>query len=83
MPLPDAGPSRKSALDINAYPSGPDGMAALCRDRIAELEALKAKAARSERAGINRQLHTCRTLLKFATTRAGYTGELRTGLPET
>ncbi|MBV1692180.1 hypothetical protein KRR38_33655 [Novosphingobium sp. G106] len=60
-------------LDPSDYPPGPNGMAQLCEDRIAELEAKRAAAkTRAERKPINRQLHTVRQLLRFAVSRAGY-----------
>lgn len=59
-------------LDAEAYPRGPNGLAAMCRDKIAELEAKRESLPRSERKAINSRLRSCRMLLKFATTRAGY-----------
>jgi hypothetical protein len=59
-------------LDADAYPRGPNGLAALCKDQIAELEAQRKKLPRAEREAINRRLHTCRMLLKWCQTRAGY-----------
>jgi hypothetical protein len=54
------------------YPPGPTGLAEMCRDKIAELEAAREAASGPERKAINRRLQSCRLLLKFATTRAGY-----------
>lgn len=59
---------------VKGEPLGPDGMARECRARIAELEAERAKATGSQRNAINGRLRTLRSLLKFATTRVGYTG---------
>jgi hypothetical protein len=67
----------KSEIDPDDYPSGPDGMARLCADRLDELEGLKADArTRAERSTINKQMHTLRGLLAWCKTRAGYTGAL-------
>lgn len=58
--------------DIEDYPRGPNGLAALCRDSIAELEAKRDALPRSERKPVNRRLHEVRKLLRFCETRAGY-----------
>ena len=55
------------------YPSGPNGMALACQDRIAELEVQKAVCeSRAERRSINQQLHDTRRMLDWCKTRAGY-----------
>jgi hypothetical protein len=54
------------------YPPGPTGLAAMCRDKITELEAERETLPRSERKAINLRLQSCLMLLRFATTRAGY-----------
>lgn len=60
-------------IDVQSYLPGPNGMAQLCEDKIAELEAQLAGArTRTERSPINKHLHIVRGLLKFAKTRAGY-----------
>jgi hypothetical protein len=66
-------PSRLDRDDRDKYPSGPNGMARFCEDRIAELEAAKAECrTREARRPINQHLHTLRDLLRFAKSRAGY-----------
>ena len=68
---------RKSEIDPDHYPAGPDGMAHLCADRLDELEVWKADArTRAERSAIDKQMHTLRDLLAWCKTRAGYTGAL-------
>lgn len=62
-----------SKIDRAAYPSGPNGLARLCEDRIAELIEQRAECQSSaERKPINKHLHTLRELLRFAKSRAGY-----------
>ena len=65
-----------SALDVGAYPSGPNGMARLCEERLAELEAPR-KACRNaaERSPINKRIHVTRSMLAWAKSRAGYVQE--------
>lgn len=66
---------RKSEINQDDYPSGPDGAALLCVDRLKELESWKAEAkTRAERSTINKQMHSVRMLLAWCKTRAGYTG---------
>lgn len=68
---------RKSAINPDDYPRGPDGMARLCADRLGELEGWKASATtKAERSTINKQMHSLRMLLAWCKTRAGYTGAL-------
>jgi hypothetical protein len=60
-------------VDRNDYPPGPNGLALLCADRIAELEQERAIAAtRDEKRAINKHLHLCRDMLRWCKTRAGY-----------
>ena len=62
-----------SDIDPDDYPSGPTGMARYLEARIDELEGHKRECRnRHERRPINKQLHTCRDLLRFAQSRAGY-----------
>lgn len=64
---------RASRLNPDDYERGPNGMARLCEDRIAELEAERAECrTRDERRPINQQLHTARQMLRWCKTRAGY-----------
>jgi hypothetical protein len=59
--------------DQDKYPPGPNGLARLCEDRIAELEAAKAACrSREERRPINQHLHTLRDMLRWCRSRAGY-----------
>lgn len=63
----------ESKLSAADYPSGPNGMARLCEDRLAELAEQKAAArSRTERSAINKQMHTLRGLLAWAKSRQGY-----------
>lgn len=63
-------PSRIRADD---YPPGPNGLARLCEDRIAELVVQRAECrTREARRPINQHLHTLRGMLRFAKSRAGY-----------
>ena len=62
-----------SRINRDDYPHGPNGMARLLEDRIAELEAHRAECrTREERKPFNKQLHAVRGLLRFAKSRAGY-----------
>jgi hypothetical protein len=61
--------------DMNEHPRGPTALAQLCAETIAELEAKRAAAPRSERKEINRRLHTTRYLLRWCKTRAGYVSD--------
>lgn len=62
-----------SSLDVDAYDPGPNGLARLCEDRIAELKASLAQCrTRDERKPINKHLHTLRHMLRWCRTRAGY-----------
>jgi len=66
-------PSKVDSANREKYPSGPNGMARLCEDRIEELEQQKARAlTRKERSPINKQLHLTRGMLAFAKSRMGY-----------
>lgn len=68
-----------SKIDATDYPSGPNGMARLCEDRIAELEALKAACRTgTERSPINKQLFALRGWLQWCKSRAGYVETLGT-----
>lgn len=58
--------------DYEKYPRGPNGMARLCEDQIAELLAERESLPRSERRPINQHLHTVRQMLAWCKTRAGY-----------
>jgi hypothetical protein len=68
--VPDLPPS---ALDASAYPKGPKGMAALCADRLAELQGqlgeVRTKAGRS---AINKHIHLLKGLIRWSKSRAGY-----------
>lgn len=61
---------------IRDVPLGPGGMARECRARIAELEAERTKLPHGQRGAINGRLRMLRQILRFATTRAGYTGDV-------
>lgn len=68
---------RDSEISPDDYPRGPDGMARLCADRLAELEGFKADArTKAERRAINKQMHSLRLILAWCKTRAGYTGAI-------
>ena len=55
--------------------SGPNGMAIQCQRKLAELEAEEADCTdRRRKKEIKRQMRQLRDLLRFAKTRAGYTG---------
>lgn len=54
---------------------GPNGMALLCEHKLDELAAEKADCKdRQRRREINQHMHQLRELLRFAKSRAGYTG---------
>lgn len=58
---------------IDGYPRGPNGLADVCRDQLAEIDAaLAAKPSKVEAAKLRRRRATCKMLIGFATTRAGY-----------
>lgn len=58
---------------IDGYPRGPNGLADLCRDQLVEIDAaLAAKPSKVEAAKLRRRRATCKMLIGFATTRAGY-----------
>lgn len=59
------------------YPRGPNGLAALCADKIEELTALRDTLPRSERKPVNQHLHTVRQMLRWCKTRAGYEPTLK------
>lgn len=59
-------------LNPDDYERGPNGMARLCEDQIAELLAKRKALPRSERRPINQHLHTVRRMLAWCKTRAGY-----------
>lgn len=62
-----------SSLDRSAYPSGPNGMARMCEDRLAELvRQAAASVDAAELKAIKRQTKVVRDLLRFAKSRAGY-----------
>lgn len=68
-----ARPLQPSSIDPDDYELGPTGLARFLEDRIEELEAQKCEAAtKADRRPINRQLHRCRDLLRWAKSRAGY-----------
>lgn len=63
----------RSKLNADDYPSGPNGMALVLRDRIAELEQAKGECAnKAERREINQALHAQRDLLRWVKTRVSY-----------
>lgn len=68
--MPSLPPSR---LDTASYPSGPNGLARLCEDRLAELgEQLAECRTKAERRPINQHMHTLRGMLAWCKSRAGY-----------
>lgn len=54
------------------HPRGPNGLARVCEERIAELEAHRHALPRSERRPINQRLHALRQWLTWCKTRQGY-----------
>lgn len=67
-----------STIDPDDYPRGPNGMALLIEDRIAELEGRKAECrSKQERRPINQHLHTLRGMLSWCKSRAGYESTLK------
>lgn len=61
-----------SELDSDDYPPGPNGMAALCEARIAELEGWRKILPRAERRPVNQHIHTLRGMVRWCKSRAGY-----------
>lgn len=60
-------------LDERQYPRGPNGLADLCRDKLAELEALLPTIDDAKRAkAVRDHIAMVRRLERFAKTRAGY-----------
>lgn len=56
-------------------PGGPTAMAAHLEDKITELNAQREVAtSRAERSSLNKHLHSCKDLLAWCKTRAGYRG---------
>ena len=54
------------------HETGPNRMAEMLEERIAELMLEKAALPQSERRPINQRLHQLRNLLRWCKTRAGY-----------
>lgn len=52
--------------------TGPNAVARLCEETIAQLLAERELLPRSERKPINQKLHNVRRVLQFCKTRAGY-----------
>ena len=68
--MPELSPSK---LDRDSCPSGPNGMARMCEDRIAELLEQKAECrTRAERSPINKYIHMLRNMLRWCKSRTGY-----------
>lgn len=61
-----------TGLAINDPALTPNLLAEKVEGLIADLEAQRAKAKRSERKSLNSRLHTARILLRWAKSRAGY-----------
>lgn len=59
-------------LDQRDYPSGPNGLAQLCADKMADLLAERETADRDRRKAINKHLHLLRDVLNFSRSRQGY-----------
>lgn len=52
---------------------GPNGMAIVCRDKLAEIKAeLEACTDKDQRKALNKHAHLLRRLIRFCETRAGY-----------
>ncbi|RVQ65729.1 hypothetical protein EKN06_12400 [Croceicoccus ponticola] len=61
--------------DTPDFGRGPNGLALLCEHKLDELVAEKAECTDRQRVrAINKHMHTLRELLRFAKSRAGYTG---------
>lgn len=58
---------------LNGYPRGPNGLHDLCRDEIVKIDAaLAAAPTKAEEKKLRSRRNTCRMMMNWAKTRAGY-----------